>query len=431
MINLLEINIDELTYLGAAEPVLNGVRFTARPGDTILISGPTGSGKTTLLNCVNGIIPLIHEVECSGTLSCDGQVYNPGTPSALPFTCATVVQNPFHSFFVSGIDGAPDNGNGKEWFLDNALRAKSALSLSAGERQKLVLRKAFRDAPDVLILDEPLSNLDEEAVKIFRDQVRERNLRGGITLIAEHRLRLVQDLCAETVKLKTGPDEEILDALPLSRFLNNNHGSLRRGKLLELTRVGAKFNHHPVFHDVNLAVGRGECIGIMGPNGSGKTTLSKIIAGLQKPASGQINRADNCRSAIICDDPRSHIFCNTVEAEIEFSRKNFGYSADFGKAVLNALNLAAYKSVSPLNLSYGLQVRLAAASMLAINPDLLILDEPTQGQDENGKSNLKNIISALTAAGKSAVVISHSRPFIESACDRILTLSNGNLKEVK
>jgi len=430
MINLLKIEIDKLSYLGADKPILRGVRFTARKGDTILISGATGSGKTTLLNCINGIIPLIREVECDGTMSCDGVEFNREPESGLPFTCATVVQNPFHSFFVSGITGAPDNGCGQEWLLDNTLQAKSAMNLSAGERQKLVLRKAFRDAPDLLILDEPLSNLDEEAVRVFRELLRERNLRGGITLIAEHRTRLVNDLCAEMVELKSEPDMEILNTLPPGLFLNKNNGSRPNGKLIELSRIGAKFQRNFIFQDVNLTINRGECIGIIGPNGSGKTTLSKIIAGLIKPGSGHINRAGNCRSAIICDDPRSHIFCNTVEAEIEFSRKNFGNDADFGKNVIEAMKLNAYKSDSPLNLSYGLQVRLAAASMLAINPDLLILDEPTQGQDENGKATLKNIISSMTAAGKSALVISHSRPFIESACDRVFSLANGNLKEI-
>ena len=429
MNNLLEVNIEKLSYLGSREAVLNDVVFTAASGDVILVSGSTGSGKTTLLNCVNGVIPQIREVACEGQITYNGAKHQPSPEMNLPFTCATVVQNPFHSFFISGMNYPPANENGKELLLKNTMQAKSALNLSAGERQRRALQDAFDNAPDILILDEPLSNLDAGGVDLFRKSLSVRSRQGGITLIAEHRTHFIDDLCTAEIPLKSGGDDCITVTIPAGTFPRKNNGDNLSGEILNLTGVGAKYQHNLIFSDVDLILKPGQCTGITGPNGSGKTTLGKIIAGLKKVDAGRIQRYGDPRTAIIYDDPRAHFFCSSVAAEIDFSRRNFGYSKQLTESIIGAMGLSKHKSANPLNLSYGLQVRLAAASMLAVNPDILILDEPTQGQDENGKQTLQNMIASLSHAGKSIVVISHSQPFLRDSCDRIYHLADGKLKE--
>ena len=179
--------------------------------------------------------------------------------------------------------------------------------------------------------------------------------------------------------------------------------------------------------DIDLAFG--EAIGITGANGSGKTTLGMILSGFMKPDSGKVRHpAGSIRSSLLLEDPSSQFLCGTVKDEIYFPGRNFNIGPDFIDGLMHSLNLKNLEFKSPFHLSFGQQERTVIGAILSGNPDIIILDEPTQGLDAAGKNLIIKLILALKRAQKSVAVISHDLDFLQSTTDRIFRLEQGKLR---
>jgi energy-coupling factor transport system ATP-binding protein len=194
--------------------------------------------------------------------------------------------------------------------------------------------------------------------------------------------------------------------------------------------------------DINLKIKSGEIVAIVGSNGAGKTTLAKHINGLLKANSGTVkvfNRNTNDHSVaelsrnvgVIFQNADHQIFSDTVENEISFALKNFSYDPKLikkkTKQALQLMNLYDFKDKSPLILSGGEKKRLCLAAILAWDPKILILDEPTVGQDQSQKVKLHQIISQLSKKGKTILIISHDLEFIWPLQPRIIVMSQGKI----
>jgi len=192
--------------------------------------------------------------------------------------------------------------------------------------------------------------------------------------------------------------------------------------------------------DVNLKIKLGEIVGIMGGNGSGKTTLIKHFNGLLKPTKGSVKvfgkdtREESVayfskKVGLVFQNPGHQLFSDTVWNEVAFALKNFGFDEEIIKKrvkwALEFFNLIQYKDVSPLLLSGGEKKRLCLASVLAWDPDFIILDEPTVGQDFLQKEKLREIIKMLTTQNKTVIIVSHDVEFIWLLQPRIILISNG------
>ncbi len=193
---------------------------------------------------------------------------------------------------------------------------------------------------------------------------------------------------------------------------------------------------------VSLEIPDGEFIAIMGQNGAGKTTLAKHLNGLLKPSRGsvlidgvdtkQVSVATLARDVgFVFQNPDHQLFSETVEAEISFALKNFGYTQDkIAERVnwaLNLLSLYEYKDVSPFMLSGGERKRVALASVLAWDPQIVILDEPTIGQDHEQKEKLMQFIVQLNRQNKTVVVVTHDIEFVVECAPRIVLMSQGKI----
>jgi len=194
--------------------------------------------------------------------------------------------------------------------------------------------------------------------------------------------------------------------------------------------------------DINLRIEDGETVAIVGENGAGKTTLVKHINGLLKPSSGIVKVFDintkkasvaelSRRVGIVFQNPDHQLFAETVTDEISFALKNFGLSEH---AVLKRVEwalgffgLERYRSVSPMLLSGGEKKRLCLASVLAWDPDVLILDEPTVGQDFAQKERLEQIVRMLVSQGKTVIIVSHDIEFIWPLQPRAVVMSKGRI----
>jgi len=194
--------------------------------------------------------------------------------------------------------------------------------------------------------------------------------------------------------------------------------------------------------DVDLSVESGQFIAVMGENGAGKTTLAKHLNGLLKPSSGRVlvDGEDTRKKSVaalsrkvglVFQNPDHLLFSETVRDEVAFALKNFGYSSDTIKKqvgkTLEALDLTGYADTSPFLLSGGERKRTALAAVLAWEPDYLVLDEPTIGQDYQQKERLRNFILQLYSQGKAVVIITHDVEFVAESGPEVVLLSKGRL----
>ncbi len=193
---------------------------------------------------------------------------------------------------------------------------------------------------------------------------------------------------------------------------------------------------------VSLTVKNGEFLAIMGQNGAGKTTLIKQFNGLLKPTSGKvlIDGVETTKTSVaalaknvgfVFQNPDHQLFSETVEEEIAFALKNFGYAPEVIEQrivwAVNLLGLTQYRKTSPFMLSGGERKRVALASVLAWDPQILVLDEPTIGQDHQQKENLRQFIMQLQTQGKTVVVVTHDVEFVAECNPRVILMRNGQI----
>lgn len=195
-------------------------------------------------------------------------------------------------------------------------------------------------------------------------------------------------------------------------------------------------------NDINLTLDQGEFVGIMGPNGAGKTTLIRTLNGLIRPQKGTIyingeKIKDKTvaqlsqKTGIIFQNPEHQLFSNTVEEEIEFSLKNiYSDKSEIQKKIddiLRKFGFEKYRNRSPLNLSGGEKKKLALASVVCRDPDILIFDEPTLGQDKKEIEFFIEFIQKQREEGKTIIIVTHNIEFAYEFIPRILLIANGRL----
>lgn len=193
---------------------------------------------------------------------------------------------------------------------------------------------------------------------------------------------------------------------------------------------------------VSLRIHNGEFVAIMGQNGAGKTTLVKLFNGLLKPTKGEVivdevstQKVSVAKLAqkvgFVFQNPDHQLFCETVEEEVSYALRNFGFKERTIKRrvtwALNLLDLTQYRQVSPFMLSGGERKRVALASVLAWNPKVLILDEPTIGQDYQQKERLRQFIVQLNAQRKTVIIVTHDVEFVAECAPRVVLMAQGEI----
>jgi len=215
---------------------------------------------------------------------------------------------------------------------------------------------------------------------------------------------------------------------------------------LEVIRINDLWFTYPngvdALRGINLTVRRGEIVALIGENGAGKTTLAKHLIGLLKPTRGKVEifGVDTRKTTVaslarkvgfVFQNPDYQLFAETVWDEVAFALKNFNFDEEEikkrVKETLERFNLLKYEKVSPLALSGGERKRVAIASVVCYDPEILILDEPTVGQDQLQKNNISELIREFTNKGKTVIVITHDMDFIAEIEPRIILLSKGKV----
>ena len=420
-------------YPGAEAPALSDVSLRIEPGETVALLGPSGSGKSTLLRALSGLVPHFHGGRFGGRVLVEGRDTRVARPADLAGTVATVFQDPEDQVVMAlvenevafGLENLGVRPREIRPRADGALEAVGAIhlvgrrtaELSSGELQRIALASALALRPELLLLDEPTSQLDPAAAESFLDTVARL---GGALVLSEQRTARALAFAQRVLFVERGrllldaPTDEALEWLAEHRpaYLPGAHVAELTpppagDAVVALEDVAFAYRGRvPVLDGVDLAVSRGEIVALQGPNGSGKTTLAKLAAGLLVPQAGAVRRMG--RAAYLSQDPGRYIVRDRVDDEVALA---VGGDRRRAVAALRALGLEWAATRHPRDLSSGERERLGLAAVAVAEPDLLVLDEPTRGVDPERKAELAAWLADYAAAGHGVLVATHDRTF--------------------
>ncbi len=440
--------LDHVTYAYPGAPAaLVEASLELEPGEVVALLGPSGSGKSTLLRALSGLVPHFHGGRFAGSAVVAGLDTRTARPADLAGTVATVFQDPEDQVVMTIV--ANEVAFGLEnlgtppveiWpRVERALDAVGArhlwgrktIELSGGELQRVCLASALALEPQLLLLDEPTSQLDPEAAELFLDAVERL---GATVVLSEQRIGRALELATRVLFVEGGrilldaPRAEALlwlaDERPAytsacvpgtqAAFVPRSDAGggaacvpETQAPLVRLRGVSYAYRSAlPVLDAVDLVVRRGEVVVLDGPNGSGKSTLSRIAAGLVEPQAGTVER--DGRVTYLSQDPGRYLVRETALAEV-----SLGVGGDESRArvALELVGLGWASGRHPRDLSSGERERLGLAAVTASEPDLLILDEPTRGIDPPRKAELAAWLASYAAAGHGVLVATHDADF--------------------
>jgi energy-coupling factor transport system ATP-binding protein len=285
--------------------------------------------------------------------------------------------------------------------------------LSGGELQRVSLASALALEPRLLLLDEPTSQLDPEAAEAFFDLIE--RLPCAV-LVSEQRPARPLAHVDRVLFMDSGrivldaPRQAALVWLAANRPLYLPHAP---DLVCRVRDVRFAYGERVVLEHASLEVRRGEVVALTGPNGAGKTTLALIAAGLLEPESGEASRS---RAAYLPQDPGRHLVTERVLDEVAL-----GSSLERARLTLAHLGLAEHLDRHPRELSSGERERLALATVLATEPELLVLDEPTRGVDPERKQELARLLRS-EAPQRGTLVVTHDLVWAAEVADRVVEL---------
>jgi energy-coupling factor transport system ATP-binding protein len=470
--------IDQLTFTYQQEhtPALNRISFTVKPGEFLTITGPSGCGKSTLALCLAGFIPYAFPGQMEGSViiqGCDTRLYPEGGLSGI---VGLVQQDPEGQLCTLSVQDeiafGPENlcvpSQEIRERITFALEAVDGMdlihrqvhTLSGGEKQRVAIASVLAMKPSLLILDEPTANLDprctQEVLRVLENLRREQAVS---VIVIEHRLEhllplsdrvlvmdqgsLIREITKDELQNRTGWVRDLGDYT--SRIpVDAGCGAAATGTpLLEVEGLEAGYEGRKILHNLRFSLHRGETVAIMGANGSGKTTLALALLGILKPYDGDIRMnsqsmlntkiAHRARQmGLVFQNPHHQLFESSVwkEASLPASRLSEETAETIDKTVhslLQAFQLDPYREKNPFALSLGEKKRLTVVSVLAYSPDLLILDEPLVGQDQDRMRNLMQLIDHHRQQGGSTLMICHEPAVVEAFCQRVIFLEQGEI----
>ena len=466
-------------HAGRKNAALSGVDLDIAPGERVLVLGPSGSGKSTLMGGLAGLLGGAEEGEATGTLTVDGVA-----PADARGRVGLLMQDPEAQVVLArmGDDvafGMENLGVAREEIwprVENSLEAvglsvpldHSTTELSGGQKQRLALASILAMGPGLLLLDEPTANLDPSGVAEVRAAVEKVVERTGATVVVvEHRVDVWASLVDRVIVVADGaiaadgPLDEVLaqqgDALrergiwlpgddvaaevgPAPEIAPASSEAAPIARVTDLT-IGYDASA-PVRSGIDLTIERGVSTCIVGANGAGKSTFALTLAGLLPPLEGavEVETSDGTagdphewsskqllgRMSMVFQEPEYQFLAATVAEELAIGPRAVGMTdeeiAPLVDEHLEALGLTKLARANPMTLSGGEKRRLSVATALISAPELLILDEPTFGQDRGTWLGLVRLLRAALARGVTLVSITHDPAFVAAMGQRVVDL---------
>ena len=445
---MLEFKDVSFKYKNSKNKVLDSVNFKINKGECILLTGVSGSGKSTLIHLMNGLIPTLYEGQLEGEILFKNKDLKDIESYDISKNIGYVSQDPRGHFFTTNTTSElvfsmenyciPLNEMKKKYSeLVNLLELeklvdKNIIYISSGERQKIAIGCSLSLEPEIIILDEPSSNLDFHMTKKLKQLIEKLKTKGYTIIIAEHRMYYIQDLIDRVfvinngkVKEKTISDLKINNEVPL-RSLDifnlelENISSKNKELLMEINNITYK----NILTNITTTIYKGDVIGLIGKNGVGKTTLLRLLSNIMKPDKGKV--VGKVIPFLVMQDMDYQFFTESVESEMKFGDAD----NDLEKinSLLMKLGLTEYKDKIPFELSGGQKQRLLIAISALANVNLLMFDEPTSGLDYVNMTKVSGILKDLSK-NSALIVATHDIEFLYKTCNRVVYLDDKVIKE--
>lgn len=459
MNNAIQIKNLSFSYSEKSEKIFDDADFTLEYGKLTVLTGASGCGKSTLISVINGVIPNLIKGIFKGEVYADGKDIKNLRISERAAYISTVLQNPDEQIFHEKCDDEVAFGcenlnmepqliqkqtekSIREMDLDpNSLTKK----LSGGQKQRLITASVFAMNRKIIILDEPLANLDcKSSVKLLKF-LRDKANHGYAVLIVEHRLDMVCPYADRICTFKNGKivdsDFPISDAVRTVTAIHvcSSESNAERNTVISLDNISYSVKEKDIIKNLSLNIYRGEKLVIAGENGCGKTTLLRLLACIIKPTDGVFRqnlvkslRQRKCPPAwfrkigYVYQNPSYQLIMSTVREEIECCAE----SREKTEECLKIFGLAGLESRHPQSLSEGQKRRLGIAAVCASGTEIIFLDEPTVGQDS---VNLEKTVKALEElhkkTGCTTVTVTHDIRCAETLCTRSILIKDGTVYE--
>ena len=444
-----------------------GLNLTIKDGEFIVLTGSSGCGKTTVCRLINGLIPHYFEGEKSGEVLLDGKDVSAQPIYETAQVVGSVFQNPRSQFFNVDTTSelaffAENQGRNVQCIKDSMeemsdkmnmskLLGRSMFKLSGGEKQKIACGTIAVADSSVVVLDEPSSNLDKDAIEDLRKTLEMWKIQGKTVIIAEHRLYFLRELADRVIVFENGAikneivgeefrklSEEDTKKMGLRSVINVSEYPKVKEEDTENTiqLKDFKFTYPDKIHGIaikSLTLPRNKIIAIVGHNGAGKSTFARTFCGLNKKAKGAVcfdgksvptsKMLDYCY--MIMQDVNHQLFTESVEEEVLLSVPENLPDEERERIALDALKMLdidQYAQMHPMALSGGQKQRVAIASGIATDKEFILMDEPTSGLDYVHMKQVAEVMKKLKEKGKTLLVITHDNELISCCADYVLNL---------
>jgi energy-coupling factor transporter ATP-binding protein EcfA2 len=469
------IQVRDLTVSYGTSQILQNISFDVAAGECLVLTGLSGCGKSTLARVLTGVIPNTIPAQVTGSVTVAGLDVIHLPTAHVARRVGAVFQNPrahlFHLRVDDEIAFGPRNLGLSEdevsarvdWALNAVglfdLRDKKPANLSGGQIQRIAIAAALAMRPDVLVLDEPTASLDVPGTQSVISALEKLRRQFGLTIVlVEHRLAEVRRIADKVLVLHDGQkvaegkfdqvlgNHEILHTYGLRRptverltdwsrlLVSNGHHPVDQKPLLDLQNLSAGYDRQAIIRDINLKIFHGEFVALVGDNGTGKSTLALAAAGLLKPLAGKVLvRGTSCPRpgldiALLFQNPADQLFTDSVDEEVSFGPRNYrSFNNDIHQRTLASADLLHLRARRPFSLSIGQQQRTALASCIALRPALVILDEPTLGQDWRHLQQLMDCLTHLNSQGTAILLITHDYKLVHRYARRVILMDKGRV----
>lgn len=438
-------------YDGAKENVLENINLTVEYGETVLLSGVSGEGKSTLLSIINGVIPFVNSGEFSGSVEIDGKDVTKLKISERSKLIGTVLQNAdeqiIYDLVNEEIAFGCENLNIASEEIDRRIERFTALmqieknaktkTLSGGQKQRLITASTLAMEQKIIILDEPLANLDTHTAHILLKALRNLANSGYAVLIVEHRLDVVKNYIDKVMRIENKQlftSTDINDLNSGIKTIPHADGSLPGEVLIKGEKLYFAAGDRNIIDGLDIEIRAGERIVLLGENGCGKTTLMRMLARLNKPNDGalsqtitkskKVNSKWFSKVGYVYQNPVYQLFMPTLLSEISFKAK----SEEMAREMINAFGLSGLEQRHPQSLSEGQKRRASIAAVCASEPTVLFLDEPTVGQDYKNLCKTVETVNEINKnLGTAIVTVTHDKRCAGALADRVLIMENGKI----
>lgn len=464
------IKIDHISFsYGEENENTGGVRdidLNIEDGQFVVLCGESGCGKTTITRLINGLIPHYYEGQMAGEVWVNGEKVSEQPLYDTAAVVGSVFQNPRSQFFnvdttseiTFGCEnlGQPEKDIRERFaktvrdFRLEKLMDRNIFHLSGGEKQKIACAGVSIMEPDVLVMDEPSSNLDAASILDLRKILAFWKSQGKTIIVSEHRLYYLRGLADRFIYLAEGQVSRDYSAAEFEQLTEQQRSNMglrtfalerllppvlpqQEKTALALHNFRFAYKNEPeTLHIMDCEIPTNRIVGIIGNNGAGKSTFSRCFCGLEKRCgeivwNGRKYRPKDRLSTfyMVMQEVNHQLFTESVLDEVLISMEE--ENQERAEEILNRLDLLAFKDRHPMSLSGGQKQRVAIASAIASKRSILFFDEPTSGLDYRHMKEVANVLRQVRDAGITVYVITHDLELILDCCTDIIHLEDGSV----